>query len=204
MASVIALRALVGAGLGLGALDLVWINAGLAPSLVVDPPPSQTVAVDTPSEPAPAEAPAPVAVAPTPAREPSTGPAIEPSIEPSTEPSIEPSIEPPAPVESVSERVDFSTNSADLGVRAKKTLEKLVDLAGPTAEFALEGHADYRGDEAANRSLSKDRAVVVQKQLVRLGVDRARIHVDYVGEGHATGELWRDRRVEIQITGGAR
>lgn len=185
MASVIALRALVSAGLGLGALDLVWINAGLAPALL-DPPSSHTVAVAMPNEPepAPAEAPPPVPAAPV-----APAPVIDAT---------------PDPVEAVSERVYFTTNSADLGVRGKKTLAKLVELAGPTAEFSLEGHADYRGDEASNRTLSRDRATTVQKQLVHLGVDRTRIHVGFVGEGDASGDLWRDRRVEIQITGGTR
>jgi outer membrane protein OmpA-like peptidoglycan-associated protein len=184
MASVIALRALVSAGLGLGALDLVWINAGLAPALL-DPPSSHTVAVATPSEPAPTEAPpTPAPVAPV-----APAPAIEAT---------------PDAIEAVSERVYFTTNSAVLGVRGRKTLSKLVELAGPTAVFSLEGHADYRGDEASNRTLSKDRAISVQKELVHLGVERGRIHVGFVGEGQASGDLWRDRRVEIQITGGTR
>ena len=44
MASVFALRALLGASLGLGALDVAWLNLRLAPDLVepaaTPPPPS--------------------------------------------------------------------------------------------------------------------------------------------------------------------
>ena len=190
MASVIALRALLGAGLGLGALDLVWINGALAPRLAEHPvaPPlamaGPQVAVTEPAVPAPAppvERPAPIAEQP---------PA--------------PSVEPTAPPATVTERVYFSTNSAELGTRSGKTLERLVAQASPEAMFVLEGHADYRGDESRNKSLSKDRALSVEDRLVRLGVARDRIQVHYVGEDQASSQLWRDRRVEIEITGGTR
>jgi outer membrane protein OmpA-like peptidoglycan-associated protein len=177
MPSVIALRALVGAGLGLGALDLVVINTALAPRLVSHEPAPVTAAVtvETPTAP------------------------VEPAPPPAPPPVVE-----PKPVQVISERVYFGTSSADLGPRTRKTLEKLVALAGPTSEIVLEGHADYRGDESLNKTLSKDRAITVQKQLVHLGIERSRIRVGYVGEDAATGELWRDRRVDIQITGGTR
>ncbi|NVB81958.1 MAG: OmpA family protein [Kofleriaceae bacterium] len=179
MPSVIALRALVGAGLGLGALDLVVINTALAPRLVSHEPAPVTAAAATVEVP--------------------TAPAIEPAPPPAPPPVVE-----PRPVQVISEHVYFATNSADLGPRTRKTLEKLVALAGPTSEIVLEGHADYRGDESLNKTLSKDRATTVQKQLVHLGIERSRIRVGYVGEDAAGDELWRDRRVDIQITGGTR
>lgn len=183
MASVIALRALLGAGLGLGALDLVWINVALAPRLVQH---------ET----------APIRLTATASSTPSTAPLDEPpAAAPTPTASIAPS---PVTAETVNERVFFATNSAALDARARKALAKMAELASPTAVFVLEGHADYRGDEARNKTLSKDRAVSVQEQLVQLGIARARIRVGYVGEGEATGQLWRDRRVEIQLTGGTR
>lgn len=176
MPSVVVLRALVGAGLGLGALDLVVINTALAPRLV-------------PHEPAPVTAVATVEMPTAP---------VEPA-RPAPPPVVE-----RKPVQTISERVYFATNSADLGPRTRTTLEKVVALAGTTSEIVLEGHADYRGDESLNKTLSKDRAISVQKQLEHLGIGRSRIRVGYAGEANASSELWRDRRVDIQITGGTR
>jgi outer membrane protein OmpA-like peptidoglycan-associated protein len=170
MPSLFALRALLGAGLGLGALDLVWINAALAPRLF---------------EPAPA----PVVAAPP--------PSITPIVEPAAPPE-------PPPAKTLVDHVYFETGSAAITARTHEALAALVELAGPTAQVALEGHADYRGTEAHNKMLSKERALAVQDELVRLGIDRARVRLDYVGETQASSELWRDRRVDIQITGGTR
>ena len=180
MASLIALRALVGAGLGLGALDLVWINAALAPRLVhreapATPPVKMTVTH------AASEASAPVAAA-----------------------VAAPSEVPASPAEPVTKRVYFDTSSAVIDAQARKNLARIVELAGPSATFVLEGHADYRGAESLNVTLSKDRALAVEQQLLRLGIDRARIRVGYAGESQATTNLQRDRRVDIQITGGTR
>ena len=115
-------------------------------------------------------------------------------------PIVTPIEQPPAPAPVV-DHVYFDTGSARLTVNAQRALAELVALAGPTSTIAVAGHADYRGTEALNTMLSKDRALAVQQQLVLLGVDRARIRVDYVGETQASSELWRDRRVDIQMIG---
>lgn len=165
MPSVLVLRGLLGASLGLGALDLVWINAVLAPQL--------------------SPASAPVALAAT--------PAVEVAVPP---------VPVPAPRAEMTSRVYFATRSAKLDERARAELARLVTQAGTDADVTLEGHADVRGEEAFNLSLSKARAVAVQAELVKHGLAPGRIHVGFVGEGTATsGELWRDRRVEIQLRG---
>lgn len=174
MPSVLALRALLGAGLGLGALDVVWINAALAPRLI---------------EHAPAPRPAAVVASPPPVVTP-----IEEAPPP-----------PPPPVEAtVTSRVYFATGSPALDTRARKALADLVRVAPPAARWVLDGHADYRGAESFNTSLSKDRALAVQRALARLGIDLARVEVDYNGEAQPSTELWRDRRVDIHIIGGTR
>ncbi|MGN6106751.1 MAG: OmpA family protein [Kofleriaceae bacterium] len=108
------------------------------------------------------------------------------------------------PAASVDERVYFATRSTALDQAAHEIIARVAEEAGARAIVMLEGHADERGAEPFNLSLSKRRAIVVSNQLRRLGVPRARIRVRYVGEGRATGggELWRDRRVDIQIMGG--
>lgn len=211
MASVLAIRAVLGASLGLGALDLVWINAALAPRLVQPeyaPAPAGTRT--GPSAAVPDEQP-PVRLArdeehaaALPAHDDEHAAAL-PAHDPhaATPPVIggDDADDTTAPS---TMRVYFATSSAVLDTSAQGVLAKLSARAQPRAMFVLEGHADYRGDEKRNRWLSRDRAVAVRQQLVRLGIDAARVRIGYVGEGEATTELWRDRRVDIQITGGTR
>lgn len=189
MASTLALRALLGAGLGLGAADLAWINLGLAPQLIAPAKPAIP-------EPTP-RLPERVAVTPKPTvPETPVAPVIENA--------------PPAPAVAVAVAVKtsvyFETRSTDLDREARATLAHFVSRAGSAGQFVLEGHADHRGDEALNRELSKQRAQAVGEQLERLGVGADRIRVGFVGERAASSndELWRDRRVDIQITGGTR
>lgn len=208
MPSVIALRVLLGAGLGLGALDLVWINASLAPRLVASEPAPASEAVPETAIEAPDNAPA-AAI--------ETAGTDTPTIEAPEAPAAAPSVShaPPGPdADEVANepltdavelrRVYFDTGSATLRSTARKALARLAAAAGPNATFVLEGHADYRGDERLNQSLSADRAREVQRHLIQLGIDPGRIRVGYAGEGNETHELWRDRRVDIEITGGTR
>ena len=150
-----------------------------APAEVTTPPPAPAVTATEIVEPAAAE-PTP---APTPAPE-------------------------PAPVPRVVTRtgVYFETRSARLDSAARDALEKLARDAKPDQVFVLEGHADHRGDDKVNELLSKARAVAVGDKLAELGIPRARIRIDFVGEDLASTSdaLWRDRRVDIQITGGQR
>jgi len=204
MASVTALRAILGASLGLGAIDVLWLDMVLAPK-VVDAEPHAPAARLAAVPPAPTPDPAPVpavaaaeppTVAPAPPVEPAPAepaPAVEPPPAPPPEP-------PPAPDTA---QVYFETRSAELDSDARANLDL---LAGQPGTFVLEGHADARGRERFNDALSRDRALAVQAYLVERGVDAARIEVRYVGEDAAVrrGELWRDRRVDIEITGGPR
>lgn len=305
MASIMALRAIVVAGVGLGALDLVWINAALGPKALEGDAPAatggaeiaasaepagsakvdvddvvdaerrgggegsggeahsdaadrmaggatsvdargSTAAGDPPAAPSISTAgsqrppgaddpPAAPSIATTGARGPggTDAPPAAPSIAttgarrpggtdaPPAAPSIASSTrgttattEPPAsgrgapraskPAAAVDERVYFATQSTVLDQAAREIIARVAEEAGERAIVMLEGHADERGAEQFNLSLSKRRAIVVSNQLRRLGVPRARIRVRYVGEGRAIGdgELWRDRRVDIQIMGG--
>lgn len=193
MLSVTALRAILGASLGLGAVDLLWFDFVLAPRIVRGEPPAR-IAVVEPAADTPTPAPPPVA----PAVEVAPVPEAVPTPEPVPEPA--PASPPAAPVH---DQVYFATRSAELDDAARATLDR---LAAGTGAFVLEGHADVRGREHFNDALSRRRALVVHGYLVERGVDAAHIEVRHVGEEDAAvdGELWRDRRVDIQITGGPR
>jgi outer membrane protein OmpA-like peptidoglycan-associated protein len=176
MPSAIALRALLGAGLGLGALDVVWINVALAPQLIA------------------ADSPPPVVRAQV--------------VEETPAPPVDPVAPPPAPVEEprapLVASVYFETGSSELSAASRKALAELVAKAPESGEIVAEGHADARGTERLNEALSKNRAVAVQEALVQLGVAQARIQVKFAGAANSSSELWRDRRVDIQIAGGTR
>ena len=194
MPSVVALRAVLAASLGLGVVDVVWINAALLPEVRAgaEPtaPPPVVTAVAIPARVATTAA-APTEVA-TPAE-----PAVEPVVEPAV-PEVTPRV------------VYFGTRSAELDDAALVTLRDLAAELPADAEIVLEGHADHRGGESLNRRLSKERAHTVANQLAELGVPRAQMRIRYVGEAYAThvgrdAEVWRDRRVEIEIhSGGTR
>ena len=195
MASILALRTVVGAALVLGALDLLWLNLVLGPRVF-----APALVLDKVEHAVPAAPPRPakeLVVADT--------SMIAPPPEPSTAPSPEaPAAPAPSPDRFPPKRVYFSTRSAALRDPARTLLARIARRAGTTHMIVLEGHADHRGSEAFNHMLSKERALAVQAYLETLGVERSRIRIGFVGEIAAASEgpLWRDRRVEIQIIGG--
>jgi outer membrane protein OmpA-like peptidoglycan-associated protein len=180
MAASTALRLLLGASLGLGALDVAWIDLALAPRAT--------------------ETGAPAAAPSVPSLRATRGAVSEPAAIPAAPEPPPPAASPRAP--EVGTRVYFATQSAALDASARMAVQQLA--RDPSAVFVLEGHADYRGGEGLNRTLSRDRARAVADDLARAGVPRARIHVGWVGDAGSTAsdELWRDRRVDIHIGAG--
>lgn len=168
MTSPIAMRAILGASLGFGLLDVAWINLSLASQLVESSSPPAIVA--------------------------------RPALDPPAPPPPAPPVNAPQPIV---ERVYFATNAVGLDAQAQTVLKQVVERAGAHGTIKLEGYADQRGDEAFNRTLSKRRAFAVEASLSKLGIARARISISYGGEGEVLDatELWRDRRVDIEITG---
>lgn len=179
MASTLALRMLVGTTLGLGTLDLVWLDLELAPRLV-------------------GATPEPVLVAP-PAR---VAPPVPPPI---AAPAAEPAPLEVAPIPRV-ESVYFASVSAELAPASREVLAAIAETA--TGDVVLVGHSDHRGDPALNQALRLRRALAVRDHLALLGVSSDRVHVRSADAAAPTDdpEMWRDRRVEIHyaITGGSR
>lgn len=91
----------------------------------------------------------------------------------------------PEPPRKLGLLVTFLTNSSALAPAFKKQLDVVASamkgdrLAG--LRFTIEGHADRRGDPAANMALSVSRAQSVRAYLVAAGVEDDRLHV--VGKG---------------------
>ncbi len=103
------------------------------------------------------------------------------------------------------ENVDlfFNTDSAQLADRATDDLQQLADWAkcDPQNAIILEGYADPRGTKNHNLSLSGERAAVVRKTLIDMGVPSQRIVVTVYGEnGPRLDSLGKERRVTARAT----
>lgn len=106
----------------------------------------------------------------------------------------------------VSLLITFETNSATLTARSRESLEVVGQALASSKlapfRFAIEGHADPRGNPAANLALSQARADSVRAYLVNtMKIDAARL--DAVGKGDrelmnkANPDAPENRRVTI-------
>lgn len=212
MPTVLAQRLVLGASLGLGVLDVAWLDLALAPRVLARTGEPQDIAAQ------PAVARAAEVTPPRVADVPPPAPAVTEALPPAPAAAGEPAPandvpsspradEPERPArEQIDEQVYFASMRAELDDRARATLDALVHDAPDDATFVLGGHADYRGEEAYNKKLSRRRADAVAGYLAERGIARQRIRIGYLGEEapHPPDELWRDRRVDIQISRGPR
>lgn len=221
MPSAFALRALLGATLSIGVADVAVIDLVAAPKAFA-PPPAQAIAqTDPPPPPPPAPKPPMLAIAPalppapaSPLPAPDAAAALPPApAAPLPAPDAAAAL-PPAPAASLpapdaapaadgETQLYFATLHADLGDAARRALADRAGRAKQARAITVTGHADYRGAESVNASLRHARADAVRAELVRLGVDPARITTTVAPPATATpaGELWRDRRVDLILTG---
>jgi len=83
----------------------------------------------------------------------------------------------------VGDRVFFSEASAELGTRGRLALQAQAEwlLRYPHLTIIVEGHADDGGGLAHNLSLSQQRAEVVQRRLIQMGVAPERIRAAAFG-----------------------
>ena len=76
----------------------------------------------------------------------------------------------------------------------------------PHEPLIVQGHTDDQGDSLSNLQLSKDRALTIERALVKAGIAPVRIQIKALGEGYplydnnyAIGRQ-KNRRVEVFIT----
>jgi outer membrane protein OmpA-like peptidoglycan-associated protein len=166
----------------LGAADLVYLNARVAPSF----------ARRLERRPTPAVTPIAVAIEAAP------GPLDPP--ETSLSPPPAPAIEPIA--------IHFLTGRTALDAASQREIALQVARASEEALIVVEGHADRRGSELRNLRLSRRRADAVARRLRTAGVPTQRIVVRSFGshrpavEGMDPHALELNRRVEIIIERG--
>ena len=105
--------------------------------------------------------------------------------------------------------VYFDTESAQLSEAAKRKLDKAAEGLARRPDLRLEiaGHADSRGPEDYNLTLSERRAAAVLDYLEQKGIDRSRLTARGYGESQPAGSndtvLGRadNRRVELLPVG---
>jgi outer membrane protein OmpA-like peptidoglycan-associated protein len=106
------------------------------------------------------------------------------------------------------ENVLFKTDRARVTSKGRVVLQAVVRLWKQHPEWErmdVEGHADYRGPDQWNQSLSEDRAGRVRKVLIELGLDGERITTKGFGrtkprvEGRDPESLQKNRRVELVV-----
>lgn len=109
--------------------------------------------------------------------------------------------------EALSVQVFFRTEESGVNGATEERLAKLAALVQPIpgAVIRLEGHADARGTEAFNNTLSIARAEAVRDALIRAGMPANRVIVTAAGEANSVaGEqdvdgMALERRVEMNI-----
>jgi outer membrane protein OmpA-like peptidoglycan-associated protein len=109
--------------------------------------------------------------------------------------------------EALSVEVFFRTEESGLGGTTEERLAKLAALIEPMdgAVIRLEGHADARGTETFNTTLSTARAEAVREALIRGGMPAERVIVSAAGETGSTAAvedvdgMALERRVEMNV-----
>jgi peptidoglycan-associated lipoprotein len=87
-------------------------------------------------------------------------------------------------VVNVGDRVFFETDSTELTVQARTTLDKQAQWLQSYNRYAftIEGHADERGTREYNIALGARRAQAVREYLTARGIDPSRMHTISYGK----------------------
>lgn len=101
----------------------------------------------------------------------------------------------------------FASGKSEMQVGALEEMRRIaaVLMRYPDLNIVVEGHTDAYGDARFNQQLSEQRAAAVQRELVRLGVDPAKIRALGFGserpiaDNRSAESRARNRRVEIRL-----
>lgn len=101
----------------------------------------------------------------------------------------------------------FDTNKATFQQRTYPVLEAIVAILKeyPSANFSIEGHTDSDGKDAANQTLSENRAAAVKDYLIEKGIASSRLSSKGFGESmpidsnKTKAGKANNRRVEVKL-----
>jgi len=109
----------------------------------------------------------------------------------------------------VGDRVFFETDSAELSIQARATLDRQAQwlLMYPQYAIIIEGHADERGTREYNLGLSGRRASAVQTYLASRGVPLARMSTIPYGKERPVAtcndiSCWSQNRRAVTVLSG--
>jgi OmpA-OmpF porin, OOP family len=106
------------------------------------------------------------------------------------------------------DRLLFDTGKATLKPESDAQLKTVAAIltAYPNVGVKVGGYTDNTGDKAANLKLSGDRAATVMGELVKLGIDKARLSSEGYGDQHPVADnatedgRAKNRRVSMRVT----
>jgi peptidoglycan-associated lipoprotein len=109
------------------------------------------------------------------------------------------------------ERIGFAYDQSELSPQARTILTAKAEVLRRAQDITLqvEGHADERGSDEYNLSLSNRRATAAKRFLVQQGVAPTRLETAGYGEErpmdhrHSESAWALNRRAEFRVTGGA-
>jgi outer membrane protein OmpA-like peptidoglycan-associated protein len=101
----------------------------------------------------------------------------------------------------------FDTNKATFQQRTYPVLEAITAILKeyPSANFSIEGHTDSDGKDAANLTLSENRAAAVKNYLIEKGISASRLSSKGFGESmpidsnKTKAGKANNRRVEVKL-----
>jgi len=108
----------------------------------------------------------------------------------------------------IKEEIKFKTGTAEIDNASDKLIEEIAKAIkdNPDIDFVeVAGHTDKRGQDAANKTLSQKRAEAVVAELVKDGVDKAKLRATGYGpfcpvdKGDSEEAHAKNRRVEFDI-----
>jgi OmpA-OmpF porin, OOP family len=106
------------------------------------------------------------------------------------------------------DRLLFDTGKATLQASSQEQLMNVAEIlkAFPKVKLKLGGYTDNVGKAASNLKLSQDRANTVMAELVKMGVDKARLAAEGYGDQHPIGDntteegRQQNRRIAVRVT----
>jgi len=106
------------------------------------------------------------------------------------------------------DRLLFDTGKSTLQPASQEQLTNIAEIlkAYPQVKIRIGGYTDNTGDPAANQRLSEERADSVMTELVRLGIDPARMSAKGYGEENPIADnstedgRQKNRRISLRVT----